>query len=284
MTTLLDGKKLSAAIRAQVTADVTALRKHGTEPTLALVIATGDESAAWYVRSLERAAEKAGISTRLADLGADASEADIGAALADLAASPAVHGIILQSPLPEGVRRDALVSAIPLPKDVDGASPLAAGRLMAGLPAFAPATAAAVMELLQAYDVPLSGSRAVVVGRSLVVGLPVAHLLLAQNATVTICHSRTRDLAGVTRQADVLVAAIGRPAFLGSDHVRPGATVIDVGTTPDDNGKLIGDVDAERVQAVAGALTPVPGGVGPVTTALLLRNTALAAARLPGGS
>jgi methylenetetrahydrofolate dehydrogenase (NADP+) / methenyltetrahydrofolate cyclohydrolase len=283
VTTILDGKKLSAAIRDHVAADVAALRSHGTQPTLALVTATGDESAAWYVRSLQKAAAKAGIATRVADLGAGASAADISAALADLAASPAVHGIILQSPLPEAVRRDALVSAIPLAKDVDGASPLGAGRLMAGLPVFAPATAAAVMELLQAYDVPLSGSRAVVVGRSMVVGLPVAHLLLASNATVTICHSRTRDLAGVTRQADVLVAAIGRPRFLGSEHVRPGATVIDVGTTPDDNGKLTGDVDAERVQAVAGALTPVPGGVGPVTTALLLRNTALAAAAAQAG-
>ena len=284
MTTLLDGKKVSAAIRAQVTADVTALADHGIEPTLALVIATGDESAAWYVRSLQRAAAKVGIATRVADLGAAATEADISAALADLAASPAVHGIVLQAPLPAGVRRDVLVSAIPLAKDVDGASPLGAGRLMAGLPVFAPATAAAVLELLDAYDVPLSGSRAVVVGRSLVVGLPVAHLLLARNATVTICHSRTRDLAGVTRQADVLVAAIGRPAFLGSDHVRPGATVIDVGTTPDADGKLTGDVAAGQVGEVAGALTPVPGGVGPVTTALLLRNTARAAARPPGAS
>jgi methylenetetrahydrofolate dehydrogenase (NADP+) / methenyltetrahydrofolate cyclohydrolase len=279
MTTLLDGKKVSAAIRASVTADVTALADHGTKPTLALVIATGDESAAWYVRSLQQAAAKVGMVTRLADLGAAASEADISTALADLAASPAVHGIVLQAPLPAGVRRDVLASAIPLAKDVDGASPLSAGRLMAGLPVFAPATAAAVLELLEAYDVPLRGSRAVVVGRSLVVGLPVAHLLLARNATVTICHSRTRDLAGVTRQADVLVAAIGRPAFLGGDHVRPGATVIDVGTTPDEDGKLTGDVDAGQVSDVAGALTPVPGGVGPVTTALLLKNTAQAAAR-----
>lgn len=280
MTTLLDGKKLAADIRAQVAADVAALKDRGTQATLGLVIATDDESAAWYVRSLEKAAGQTGIATRLVDLGADASEADVSAELADLAASPGVHGIILQSPLPDGVRMDALACAIPLEKDVDGASPLSAGRLVGGLPAFAPATAAAVLELLRAYDVPLGGTRAVVVGRSMVVGKPVAHLLLAQNATVTICHSRTRDLAGVTRQADVLVAAIGRPRFLGSEHVRQGATVIDVGTTPDENGRLIGDVDAESVQEVAGALSPVPGGVGPVTTALLLKNTMLAATRL----
>jgi methylenetetrahydrofolate dehydrogenase (NADP+)/methenyltetrahydrofolate cyclohydrolase len=151
---------------------------------------------------------------------------------------------------------------------------------MAGLPAFAPATASAVMELLQAYDVPLNGTRAVVVGRSMVVGKPVAHLLLAANATVTVCHSRTRELAEVTRQADVLVVAIGKPRFVGSEYVKPGATVIDVGTTPDEDGKLVGDVDADAVQGVAGALTPVPGGVGPVTTALLLKNTALAATRV----
>jgi methylenetetrahydrofolate dehydrogenase (NADP+)/methenyltetrahydrofolate cyclohydrolase len=277
MTILLDGKKLAADIRAQVAADVDTLKDRSTEPTLALVTATDDESAAWYARSLRKAAEKVGIATIPIDLGADATEADISTELAQVTADPGVHGVILQSPLPAGVHADVLVSALPLTKDVDGASPLSAGRLMAGLPAFAPATASAVMELLGAYDVPLTGARAVVVGRSMVVGKPVAHLLLAKNATVTICHSRTRDLAEVTRQADVLVAAVGRPRFLGSEYVKPGATVIDVGTTPDDTGKLVGDVDAERVQAVAGALTPVPGGVGPVTTALLLKNTVLAA-------
>jgi methylenetetrahydrofolate dehydrogenase (NADP+)/methenyltetrahydrofolate cyclohydrolase len=244
-----------------------------------VVIATDDESAAWYARTLQRAAGKIGIAVRLADLGAGATEADIGAVLADLAADQGVHGIALQTPLPGGVRWDRLASAIPPAKDVDGASPLSAGRLVAGLPTFAPATAAAVMELLQASDVSLDGARAVVVGRSMVVGKPVAHLLLARNATVTICHSRTRRLADVTQQAEVLVAAIGKPRFLNEGHIRPGATVIDVGTTPDSDGNLVGDVDAERVAAVADALSPVPGGIGPVTTALLLRNTALAAER-----
>jgi methylenetetrahydrofolate dehydrogenase (NADP+)/methenyltetrahydrofolate cyclohydrolase len=279
MTVLLDGKKLAAGIRAAVAAGIAELTKDGPQPALALVIATDDESAAWYARSLQRSAGKVGIAAQLADLGAGATEADIGSVLAELAADPGVHGIVLQTPLPGGVRWDALASAIPLAKDVDGASPLSAGRLMAGLPTFAPATAAAVMELLQASHVPLDGARAVVVGRSMVVGKPLAHLLLARNATVTICHSRTRQLAEVTRQADVLVAAMGRPRFLNDDHIRPGATVIDVGTTPDADGNLVGDVDAERAAGVAGALSPVPGGVGPVTTALLLRNTALAAER-----
>jgi methylenetetrahydrofolate dehydrogenase (NADP+) / methenyltetrahydrofolate cyclohydrolase len=277
MTTLLDGKKMAADIRAQVRTNVDSLKDRGIEPTLALVVATDDESAAWYIRSLKKAAEKVGMATRLVDLGARATEDILRAELARLAVDPSVHGIILGSPLPKGVHTDVLLSAIPLDKDVDGANILSAGRVMAGLPAFAPATASAVMELLETYDVPLSGARAVVVGRSMVVGKPVAHLLLAANATVTICHSRTQDLAEVTRQADVLVVAIGKPRFLGSEYVKPGATVIDVGTTPDDDGKLVGDVDANAVQVVAGALTPVPGGVGPVTTALLLKNTALAA-------
>jgi len=277
MTMLLDGKRIAGDIRAQVRANVDSLKSHGIEPALALVVATDDESAAWYVRSLGSAAEKVGMATRLADLGASATEDDLRAELARFAVDPGVHGIILQSPLPKGVHADALFSAIPPEKDVDGANPLSAGRVMAGLPAFAPATASAVMELLEAYEVPLNGARAVVVGRSMVVGKPVAHLLLAANATVTICHSRTRDLAEVTRQADVLVAAIGKPRFFGSEHLKPGATVIDVGTTPDDDGKLVGDVDANAVQGVAGALTPVPGGVGPVTTALLLKNAASAA-------
>jgi methylenetetrahydrofolate dehydrogenase (NADP+) / methenyltetrahydrofolate cyclohydrolase len=283
MTTLLDGKKVAAEVRIRVAADVAALRERGTVPALAVVLATGDEAAAWYAGSIENAAGKAGILVRLVDLGADADQAALGRALAGLAADRAVHGIILQTPLPAGVDRDALVSAIPFVKDVDGVSPLSAGRLMSGLPAFAPATAAAVMELLDAHDVPLRGARAVVAGRSMVVGKPVAQLLLARDATVTICHSRTRDLPAVTREADVLVAAIGRPRFFGGEHVKPGAIVVDVGTTPDETGKITGDVDAGSVQGIAGALSPVPGGVGPVTTALLLLNTVQAAGRrLPG--
>jgi methylenetetrahydrofolate dehydrogenase (NADP+)/methenyltetrahydrofolate cyclohydrolase len=277
MTTLLDGKKIAADIRAQVRTNVDSLKDCGIKPALALVVATDDESAVWYIRSLKKAAEKVGMATRLVDLGAHAAEDTLRAELARLAVDPSVHGIILGSPLPKGVHTDVLFSAIPLEKDVDGANLLSAGRVMAGLPAFAPATASAVMEVLKTYAVPLSGTRAVVVGRSMVVGKPVAHLMLAANATVTICHSRTRNLAEVTRQADVLVVAIGKPRFLGGEYVKPGATIIDVGTTPDDDGKLVGDVDADAVQGVAGALTPVPGGVGPVTTALLLKNTALAA-------
>lgn len=280
MTTLLDGKKIAADLRDRVSEEVKALREGGVVPTLAIVVATDDGSTMWYVRSIGRSAEKVGIVTRVDSLGADATEEALRARLGELAADPAVHGIILQTPLPAGVTADRLAELIPAGKDVDGVNPTSAGRLMAGRPAFAPATAAAVVEILDGHGVPLEGARVAVVGRSMVVGKPAAHLLLARNATVTICHSRTRDLAAVTSEADVVVAAIGRPRFIGAEHVAVGATVVDVGTTPDAEGNLVGDVDAEAVSGRAGRLTPVPGGVGPITTALLLRNTVQAASGL----
>lgn len=277
MTQLLEGKKSAAAIREE-TADVAReLRGSGIVPTLALVLATADESAHWYSRAITRAAEKVGVDVRLERLPDDASADAVGAALRQLSADASVHGIILQVPLPPGVDGVEVATHIAPEKDVDGLNPVSLGRLTAGLPAFAPATAAAVMHLLDDHGVELSGRRAVVVGRSLVVGKPVSMLLLARDATVTICHSRTQDLATVTSEADVLVAAVGRPRMLGAEHVMPAAVVIDVGTTPDENGTLVGDVDTESVMGRAGAVTPVPGGVGPVTTALLLRNTVAAA-------
>jgi methylenetetrahydrofolate dehydrogenase (NADP+)/methenyltetrahydrofolate cyclohydrolase len=278
MTTLLDGRATARAVNAETAALVASLRDGGADPTLALVVATGDASSAWYVRALIAAAAKVGLTTRHLGLGAEAPQRRIEATLRDLADDPGVHGVMLQTPLPPGVSLIALTSLIPPDKDVDGINPLSAGRLAAGLAAFAPATAAAVMRLLDAYAVPLEGAHAVVVGRSLIVGKPLAQLLLARNATVTVCHSRTRSLAEITRQADVLVAALGRPRFITGEHVSPSCTVVDVGTTPDDNGMLVGDVDAEAVGAEVKALSPVPGGVGPVTTALLLRQSALAAA------
>jgi methylenetetrahydrofolate dehydrogenase (NADP+)/methenyltetrahydrofolate cyclohydrolase len=222
------------------------------------------------------------VDVRVERLADDASAADVGATLRRLSADAGVHGIILQTPLPTGVDGVEVAGDIAFEKDVDGANPLSLGRLTAGLPAFAPATAAAVMRLLDDHGVALSGRRVVVVGRSLVVGKPVAMLLLARDATVTVCHSRTVDLPARAAEADVLVAAVGRPRMLGAEHVAPGAVVIDVGTTPDENGALVGDVDAAAVTGRAGAVTPVPGGVGPVTTALLLLNTVTAAARAAG--
>src|SRR6266496_3226623 len=279
----LDGKQIAAAIRVQVRERAESLRSRGIEPTLAVMAATDDDAAAWYSRTLSKAAEKVSISARILSLDPGASEAGLVAEVARIVIDSNVHGIILQTPLPSRVRPDVLFSAIPPEKDVDGTNPLSAGRVMMGLRAFAPATATAVIELLKSYDVPLGGAHAVVVGRSMVVGKPVAHLLLAENATVTICHSRPRDLPRIPQQADVVVVAIGRPRFLGREYVKPGATVIDVGTTPDRDGKLVGDVDADAVQTIAGGLTPVPGGVGPVTTAVLLRNTISAAIRSSQG-
>ena len=281
-TQLLEGKKSAAAIRDDAAATVQRLRAAGLVPSLALVLATADESAAWYTRAIARAGEKIGIDVRVERLADDASAATVRAALQRLSADDTVHGIILQVPLPPGVDGVELATAIAPEKDVDGANPVSLGRLTAGLPAFAPATAAAVLRILDDHGVELAGRRAVVVGRSLVVGKPAAMLLLARDATVTVCHSRTRDLAARTSEADVLVAAVGRPRMLGAAHVAPGAVVVDVGTTPDENGNLVGDVDAEAVMGRAGALTPVPGGVGPVTTALLLHNTVTAAARAAG--
>lgn len=271
--TVLSGRELAAAIRADTAARAAELTATGTPPKLAVVVATADESSAWYVRSIAKAAEKAGINCDIADLGPDATGGEIRHRLTSLSADESVHGIILQTPLPEGVNAQEMALAITFDKDVDGANPLSLGRLAAGLPAFAPATAEAVVRILERHQVELAGQRVAVVGRSTVVGKPVAHLLLDTNATVTVCHSRTRDLAAVTAAADVVVAAVGRPGLITAGHVAPGAVVVDVGTNPTEDGGLVGDVDAASVGERAGALTPVPGGVGPVTTALLLQHT-----------
>jgi len=281
----LSGRELAADIRVGTAAQAAELTEAGRPPRLAIVTALADEASAWYVRSLATAAAKAGIGCDIVDLIPAIAEAPGSAAasievvLAELSAAAAVHGIILQTPLPAGARLAELAEVIDPGKDVDGANPASLGRIMTGLPAFAPATAEAVVRLLEHHRIALAGRHAVVVGRSAVVGKPVAHLLLDRDATVTICHSRTRELAAITVQADVLVVAAGRVGLIGPEHVAPGATVIDVGTNATPDGGLAGDVDA-KVGQVAGALSPVPGGVGPVTTALLLRHVTEAAARL----
>ena len=283
--TLLSGRELAAEIRAGTAERAAELTAQGRGPRLAVVTATADEASVWYVRQIATAAGKAGIACDVTDLnpnapevaeGPEATAARIVAALAALSGEPGVHGIILQTPLPGGARLAELAAAIDPAKDVDGANPVSLGRLMTGLPSFAPATAEAVLRLLDHHRIELAGQHAVVVGRSPIVGKPVAHLLLDRNATVTICHSRTRDLAAITTQADVLVVAAGRAGLIGPEHVAAGATVIDVGTNATADGGLAGDVDP-KVAEVAGALSPVPGGVGPVTTAVLLRHVAEAA-------
>jgi methylenetetrahydrofolate dehydrogenase (NADP+) / methenyltetrahydrofolate cyclohydrolase len=280
----LSGRQLATDLRSTAAEHAAGLAADGVAARLEVVTATRDESAAWYVRSLVVAAGKVGIACRVSDLGADAEPGRIADALAALSADAAVHGIIVQTPLPKQAKLAELAGAIDPAKDVDGASPLSLGRLAAGEPAFAPATAEAVLRLLDYHGVELAGRRAVVVGRSVVVGKPLALLLLARDATVTICHSRTRDLADVTSQAEVLVAAAGRPGLITAANVGPGATVIDVGTNATGDGGLVGDVQASSVSEVAGALSPVPGGVGPVTTAQLLVNTVSAAATLAGNA
>lgn len=274
MSTVLSGKELAASIRAGVAADAAALTARGVTPTLAIVTATDDGGSAWYVSSIVKAAAKVGIEATVVDLLATPER--LTDELRRLGADPSVHGTILQTPLPGGASLEELAGAIPPAKDVDGASPESLGRLVAGLPAFAPATAAAVLALLDHHGVDLEGRHAVVIGRSTVVGKPAAHLLLDRHATVTVCHSRTVDLPAIAATGDVLVAAVGRPRLVTAEFVKPGATVIDVGTNDTSDG-LVGDVDADSVADRAGGLSPVPGGVGPVTTALLLRHTVDAA-------
>jgi len=288
----LPGRELAAEIRAATAARAAELTAAGRPPRLAVVVATADEASTWYVRSLARAAAKAGIGCDVTGLvpaapdrpeAQEAAVAGIRAALTALSGDPAVHGILLQTPLPGGARLAELAGFIDPAKDVDGANPVSLGRLMTGLAAFAPATAAAVLALLDHHQVALSGRRAVVVGRSAVVGKPVAQLLISRDATVTVCHSRTVDLAAVTREAEVLVVAAGRAGLIGPSYVAPGAVVIDVGTNATADGGMAGDVDP-AVAEVAGALSPVPGGVGPVTTALLLRHVTEAAASAPASA
>ncbi|MFD5244295.1 bifunctional 5,10-methylenetetrahydrofolate dehydrogenase/5,10-methenyltetrahydrofolate cyclohydrolase [Amycolatopsis sp. NPDC058340] len=274
--TLIDGRAIAAAITAEVTETAAKLRESGTAPTLAVLVPTDDDATAWYVRSIERAAKKVGVDCRVVQL-ENPTGADVTRELDKLSADPSVHGIICQTPLPEGVTLDDVGAHIDPRKDVDGANPVSLGRLTAGLPTYAPATAAAVLEILKREQVALSGAQVAVVGRSTIVGKPAALLLLGEHATVTVCHSRTKDLAAVTKTADVLVVAVGRAHFIGADHVKPGAVVIDVGTNPTPEGGLAGDVDQAAVEEIAGSITPVPGGVGPVTTSLLLRHTVTAA-------
>lgn len=276
---VLSGKELAATIRGRVSEHAGVLRAAGTTPHLAVVTATDDPSSAYYVSSLSRAAGAVGITCEVIDLGAGAGIDTIRKKLSTLSGQDTVHGIVLSTPLPAGTTLEELASEIDPAKDVDGANPVSLGLLACGLPAYAPATAEAVTALLDHYGITVEGQHAVVVGRSNVVGKPTAHLLLNRNATVTVCHSRTRRLAAITNQADVLVVAVGKPKMITAEYLRPGAIAIDVGTNPTQDGGLVGDIDTDAVSTRAASVTPVPGGVGPVTTALLLHHTVQAAAR-----
>jgi methylenetetrahydrofolate dehydrogenase (NADP+) / methenyltetrahydrofolate cyclohydrolase len=270
---LVDGNALALEVRAEVAEDV---RAFGEPVCLATILVGDDPASHTYVGSKHTASHDAGIESRDHRYPSDTPEIEILELIADLNADDAVDGILVQLPLPEYMDEPTVLRAVDPAKDVDGFHPLNAGLLYLGEPFLTPATPSGVMVMLARHRVELKGKEAVVVGRSEIVGKPMAMMLLAEHATVTICHSRTEDLAFHTRRADVLVAAVGRPGLVTPDMVKPGATVVDVGVNRTDEGKLVGDVDP-AVFEVAGLMTPVPGGVGPMTIAMLLRNTLTAA-------
>lgn len=292
-TQIIDGKATAERIHAEVAAEVADLKaKHGLTPGLAVVLTGDDPASQVYVRSKGEQSKAAGMHSLTIRLPADTSQAELLAQVEALNRDPAIHGILVQLPLPKGLDEKAVIDAIDPAKDVDGLHPINSGRLAQGLPALVPCTPLGCMILLRDTLGDLTGKRAVVVGRSVLVGKPVAQLLLAADCTVTIAHSRTVDLAAVCREADILVAAVGRPRMIKADWIKPGATVIDVGINrvPFDNPekaaagktKLVGDVDYKAAQTVAGHITPAPGGVGPMTVACLLQNTLTAAKRSVG--
>ncbi|HEX4669890.1 MAG TPA: bifunctional methylenetetrahydrofolate dehydrogenase/methenyltetrahydrofolate cyclohydrolase FolD [Solirubrobacterales bacterium] len=273
----IDGKAVAVAVRERVRGEVAAYEAEaGRVPTLATVIVGDDPASEIYVRNKHRACAEVGMGSVHHGLAGSTSEGELLELVASLGRDDEVDGILVQLPVPDQIDPDALVAAIDPGKDVDGLTPLNAGLLAHGTPRLVPCTPAGVMELLRHEGVELEGVEAVVVGRSKLVGVPVARLLLAANATVTVCHSRTRDLAGTCARADVLVAAVGVPELLGADAIKPGAVVIDVGMNRTEDG-LRGDVDFDAAAEVAAAITPVPGGVGPMTIAMLLVNTLQAA-------
>ena len=273
----IDGKQVSQEVRDRVAAEVEAfVRSSGRKPTLATVLIGDDPASEIYIANKHKACEAAGMTSVHHGLPGDTPEADVVALVEALGADETVDGILVQLPPPDHIDPDVVVNAINPAKDVDGLTPLSAGALASGRPGLVPCTPAGVIELFDHEGVELSGTEAVIVGRSNLVGKPLFSLLLARNATVTICHSRTRDLADVCRRADVLIAAVGVPELITADYVKPGATVIDVGMNRTDDG-LRGDVNFPEVSEVAAALTPVPGGVGPMTIAMLMVNTLTAA-------
>jgi methylenetetrahydrofolate dehydrogenase (NADP+)/methenyltetrahydrofolate cyclohydrolase len=282
---ILEGKVVAAKVLAEVKAGVAALTaRTGVQPTLAVVMVCEDPASQIYVRNKKRAADDVGIASRDFLFPAGCSQAELSETIRRINADPSVHGILLQLPLPKGLDENEAVNAIAPAKDADGLHPVSLGNLLSGKPSMVPCTPAGCIEILDHYGIPLEGAEAVVVGRSRLVGKPLAQLLLGRNATVTMCHTRTRDLAEHCRRADVLCVAAGRPRFITGDMFKEGAVVIDVGVNRLDTGKLVGDVDFDSASKRARAITPVPGGVGLMTVAMLMKNTLLAATRQLGPS
>ncbi|MGH2923474.1 MAG: bifunctional methylenetetrahydrofolate dehydrogenase/methenyltetrahydrofolate cyclohydrolase FolD [Solirubrobacterales bacterium] len=281
---IIDGKAVAAQVRDRVAAEVAELTsERGRPPGLATVLVGDDPASAIYVRRKREACEQVGIRSHHHEPGGSIGPEELLALVAELNRDDEVDGILVQLPLPDRIESGGVVAAIDPDKDVDGLTPVSAGRLARGEPGLVPCTPLGVIELLQSAGVDPSGKEAVIVGRSNLVGRPLASLLIGADATVTVCHSRTADLAAVCRRAEILIAAAGRPGLVGAEMIRPGATVIDVGTNRTDDG-LVGDVDFDAAREVAGAITPVPGGVGPMTIAMLLANTAQAARARAAGA
>lgn len=282
MATILNGKQVAAEIRAELKVRAEALRKDGVVPCLAVLLAGDDPASKIYVRNKKRACEEIGIESRELLFPENVTEEELIAQIRALNEDAAVDAMLVQLPLPKHIDEARVLAEIAPEKDADGFHVVNAGRLFTGQTSVLPCTPAGCMELLRRANVEFSGKHAVVVGRSNIVGKPMAMLLLNEHCTVTICHSRTRDLARFTRDADILVAAVGRPGIITGEMIKPGAAVIDVGINRLENGKLMGDVDFASAEPVAGAITPVPGGVGPMTIAMLMQNAILAAEKRHG--
>ena len=281
MAQIIDGKLVAAAVRAKAAGLVERVKLAGVDPGLAVVLVGDDPGSQSYVRMKERDCAEVGITSLDFRRPADITQAELNAIIDQNNADPAVHGILVQLPLPKGFDEEAALERISPEKDADGLHPENMGRLVRGIRAARACTPWGVMAMLDHYGIDPAGKRAVVIGRSSIVGKPMALMLLERNATVTMCHSRTVDLPAVCREADILVAAIGRPGMITAEYVKPGAVVIDVGINRTDSG-LVGDVDFAAVEPIASWITPVPGGVGPMTRAMLVMNTAEAAARVAG--
>lgn len=273
MATIIDGKKVSSDIKAECKNRADALKEKGIEPALAVILVGDNPASRVYVRNKKKACEEAGIRSISYELPGDTREEDLIELIEKLNEDEKVHGILVQLPLPVGIDEDRVLMAISPDKDVDGFHPVSVGNLSIGRPGFVSCTPAGIIELMRRYDIEMSGKRCVIIGRSNIVGKPMALLMLRENATVTITHSKTKDLPAVCKEADILIVAIGKAKFVDSSFVKEGAVVIDVGMDRDENDKLCGDVDFESVSKVAGYITPVPGGVGPMTIAMLLNNT-----------
>lgn len=274
---IIDGRAAAERVRAEVARDVERLvSETGRRPGLATILVGDDPASEIYVRNKRRVSQEVGIADHHRQLSAEATQAEVAGVIDECNEHPDVSGILLQLPVPEGLDGGALTARIAPAKDVDGLTPVSAGRLLQNAAGLRPCTPLGILDLLDSHGVSLEGADVAVVGRSNLVGRPVAMLLQHRNATVTMCHSRTRDLPGVCARADVLIAAVGRPRLIGPEYVKPGATVIDVGINRTEDG-LVGDVDFDPVSERAGLITPVPGGVGPMTPAMLLRNTVQAA-------